>query len=79
MNARPEPFEFTEEWLEGKIVLISKVIIKHGAKYTPILDRLERELKELKLRGDPVNRARQHLARAQAAAAHAIPSEASVR
>ncbi len=57
--------QFTEEWLNGAIALISEVILEHGAQYAPILDRLERELEQLKLRGDPVTRARRHLLRAQ--------------
>ena len=70
-NAFPRPptdGRFTEEWLLGAIGLISEVIIAHGSKYAPWLDRLEHELAELKRYDDPVSRARRHLARARAAA-----------
>jgi hypothetical protein len=72
---------FTEEWLINAIGVISEVIIEHGEKYAPWLDRLERELAELKRYDDPVSRARRHLARAQAAAPHipASPAEARSR
>ena len=55
------PCVFTEEWLLGAIDVISEVIILHGAKYGPWLERLERELAEIRRKDDPVNRAREHL------------------
>ncbi|MBN8987456.1 MAG: hypothetical protein J0H42_04370 [Rhizobiales bacterium] len=57
---------FTEAWLQGAIVMICQVILEHGEQYAPVLDRLERELAELKRHDDPLNRARRHLERAQA-------------
>lgn len=59
----------TEERLIGAIELVSEVILLHGAKFAPILDRLERDLAELRRYEDPVSRARQHLARARSGAA----------
>lgn len=63
----PASQSFTEEWLVGAIGVISEVIVEHGVKYAPWLDRLERELAEIKRHDDPVSRARRHLARSQAA------------
>jgi hypothetical protein len=63
----PAPTTFTEEWLVGAISVISEVIIEHGAKYSPVLDRLERELAAIRHQDDPVSRARRHLARSKAA------------
>jgi hypothetical protein len=60
------PDHFTEEWLIGAIAIVSEVILEHGVKYAPLLDRLERELAELKRYDDPISRARRHLARAAA-------------
>jgi hypothetical protein len=58
------PGEFTEEWLTSAILLISEVIVMHGPKYGPILDRLERDLEDFRSRqvNDPVARAKRHLA-----------------
>lgn len=56
----------TEERLTDAIALVAEVIVRHGAQYAPILDRLEQELAALKRGNDPVSRARMHLARAQA-------------
>lgn len=61
------PQAFTEEWLIIAIGLISEVIVEHGAKYGPWLDRLERELADIKRHDDPVSRARRHLERRPAA------------
>lgn len=61
------PQAFTEEWLVGAIELISEVIVEHGAKYGPWLDRLERELADIKRHDDPISRARLHLERRRAA------------
>ncbi|MBR0871161.1 hypothetical protein JQ633_12385 [Bradyrhizobium tropiciagri] len=58
----------TEERLINAIALVSEIILEHGPKYAPLLDRLEQELEDLRRRGDPVSRARQHLARASVAA-----------
>ncbi|MHC2241522.1 branched-subunit amino acid aminotransferase/4-amino-4-deoxychorismate lyase [Bradyrhizobium elkanii] len=58
----------TEKRLLDAIAVVSEVIILHGAKYAPLLDRLEQELETLKRYEDPAMRARRHLARAQASA-----------
>lgn len=63
MNGPAQPQTFTEEWLIGAIGVISEVIVEHGTKYAPWLDRLERELAEIKRQDDPLSRARRHLAR----------------
>ncbi|QDW39034.1 hypothetical protein FFI89_018895 [Bradyrhizobium sp. KBS0727] len=73
------PTPITEQRLLGAIVIVSEVIVKHGTKYAPLLDRLERELADLRNVDDPVSRARRHLARAdlaRAPAAAAAPSPA---
>lgn len=64
----------TEQRLLGAIAIVSEVIIKHGVKYAPVLDRLERELADLQNVDDPLSRARRHLARAQAAGAEPSPA-----
>ncbi|MGY3527725.1 hypothetical protein ACVILK_000481 [Bradyrhizobium embrapense] len=51
----------TEKRLLDAIALVSQVIILHGPKYAPLLDRLEQELDALKRYDDPVSRARRHL------------------
>jgi len=58
---------FTEEWLHWAIGFVSEIIVLHGPRYAPLLDRLERELAEMqRTRGeDPVSRAKRHLARLQ--------------
>ncbi|WP_050629366.1 hypothetical protein [Bradyrhizobium viridifuturi] len=53
----------TEKRLLDAIAVVSEVIILHGAKYAPLLDRLEQELETLRLYDDPVSRARRHLAK----------------
>lgn len=55
----------TEAQLLADIALVSEIILEHGEKYAPLLDRLEQEL-ETRRRNDPISRARMHLARAQA-------------
>lgn len=55
----------TEAQLLADIALASELILEHGEKYGPLLDRLEQEL-ETRRRNDPVSRARAHLARRQA-------------
>jgi hypothetical protein len=60
------PPAITEQRLLGAIAIVSEVIIKHGVKYAPLLDRLERELADLKKADDPVSRARRHLESASA-------------
>lgn len=52
----------TEAQLLADIALVSEIILEHGAKYAPLLDRLEQEL-ELQRRDDPISRARRHLGR----------------
>jgi hypothetical protein len=54
----------TEAQLLADIALASEIILEHGEKYAPLLDRLEMEL-ETRRRDDPVTRARRHLDRAQ--------------
>ncbi|MHC1943485.1 hypothetical protein IF803_03765 [Bradyrhizobium sp. UFLA06-06] len=51
----------TEKRLLEAIALVSEVIILHGDKYAPLLDRLEQELEAIKRYEDPVSRARRHL------------------
>lgn len=53
----------SEQRLLGAIEVVCEIILKHGVKYAPLLDRLERELVEFKRIDDPINRARRHLAR----------------
>lgn len=55
----------TEAELLADIALISEIILEHGEKYAPYLDRLEAELEACR-RNDPISRARAHLARANA-------------
>ncbi|QOG20403.1 hypothetical protein [Bradyrhizobium sp. SEMIA] len=50
----------TEAQLLADIALISEIILEHGEKYAPYLDRLEAEL-EARRRNDPISRARAHL------------------
>lgn len=68
--------EITEARLLGAILLVSEVIILHGARYAPLLDRLEHELEECRRlqREDPIARARAHLARARPEAAFPVRS-----
>lgn len=54
--------EFTVEWLENAIGLVSFCIVQDGAVYAPVLDRLEAELAALKQHDDVIARARRHLA-----------------
>lgn len=54
----------TEAQLLADIELISEIILEHGEKYAPFLDRLEQEL-EARRRNDPISRARAHLAQQQ--------------
>lgn len=63
----------TEERLLNAIALASEVIILHGIKYAPLLDRLEQELEALKRYDDPLARARRHLAR-RAAGSPQLPA-----
>ncbi|WP_158669921.1 hypothetical protein [Bradyrhizobium guangdongense] len=51
----------TEAQLLADIALISEIILEHGEKYAPFLDRLEQEL-EARRRSDPLSRAKHHLA-----------------
>ncbi|MHC2666541.1 hypothetical protein ACMA5K_24345 [Bradyrhizobium diazoefficiens] len=53
----------TEAQLLADIALVSEIILEHGEKYAPLLDRLEQEL-EARRRDDPISRARRHLASA---------------
>lgn len=56
----------TEAQLIADIELISEIILEHGEKYAPFLDRLEQEL-EARRRNNPLSRARKHLERARQA------------
>ncbi|EJN15732.1 hypothetical protein PMI42_00750 [Bradyrhizobium sp. YR681] len=56
----------TEAQLLADIALVSEIILAHGEKYAPLLDRLEQEV-EARRRSDPLSRARMHLARSNAA------------
>ncbi|MGY4259726.1 hypothetical protein ACVI1L_006794 [Bradyrhizobium sp. USDA 4516] len=53
--------QVTEKRLLDAIALVSEVIILHGEKYAPLLDRLEQELEAIKRYEDPVSRARRYL------------------
>ncbi|MGX1353506.1 hypothetical protein AB7M49_007127 [Bradyrhizobium elkanii] len=53
----------TEKRLLDAIAVVSEVIILHGVKYAPLLDRLEQELEAVRCYNDPIGRARRHLAR----------------
>lgn len=58
----------TEQQLREAITLVSEIIVEHGVKYAPLLDRLEQEFARLKERnGDVIARARKHLAAAKGA------------
>lgn len=50
----------TEAQLLADIALVCEIILEHGEKYAPLLDRLEHEL-ERRRRDDPISRARKHL------------------
>lgn len=52
----------TEAQLLADIALVSEIILEHGEKYAPLLDRLEQEM-DKRRREDPISRARAHLAR----------------
>ncbi|MGN8547633.1 hypothetical protein ACQPTN_23820 [Bradyrhizobium sp. 13971] len=52
----------TEKRLLDAIAVVSEVIILHGVKYAPLLDRLEQELESVRRYDDPIGRARRHLA-----------------
>ncbi|NEU95082.1 hypothetical protein [Bradyrhizobium uaiense] len=54
--------QITEKRLQDAIALVSEVIILHGEKYAPLLDRLEQELEAIKRYESPVSRAQRHLA-----------------
>lgn len=54
----------TEAQLLADIALVSEIILEHGEKYAPFLDRLEQEL-ERRRRDDPISRARRYLALSQ--------------
>jgi hypothetical protein len=47
----------TAERVERALVLMAYIITRHGTKYEPIFDRLERELKELRRGTDVMSRA----------------------
>ncbi|OKO73612.1 hypothetical protein [Bradyrhizobium sp. NAS96.2] len=55
----------TEKRLLDAIAVVSEVILLHGAKYAPLLDRLEQELDALRSYESPVVRAQRHLAQRQ--------------
>ncbi|MEY9436595.1 hypothetical protein [Bradyrhizobium elkanii] len=60
----------TEKRLLDAIAVVSEVIILHGVKYAPLLDRLEQELEAIRRYEDPISRARHHLARHTQANSH---------
>jgi hypothetical protein len=49
------------ERLERALAVVAYVVLRHGAVYAPILERLEREV-ELARRNDPLTRAKRILA-----------------
>lgn len=51
----------TTERLERALVAMAYVVVRHGAVYAPLLDRLERELEERRRKTAPVERARKLL------------------
>lgn len=55
----------TEAQLLADIALVSEIILEHGEKYAPLLDRLEQELEACR-RGAPMIRAQRHLERSAA-------------
>lgn len=50
------------ERLERALAVVAYVVVRHGAVYAPILERLEREV-EAARRDDPINRAKAILKR----------------
>jgi hypothetical protein len=55
--------EITIERLERALALISFAIVQDGPVYAPILERIEREIAELRAGDDVVSRARRNLER----------------
>jgi hypothetical protein len=55
----------TESELLRDIEIAAEIIVRHGVKYAPLLDRLEQELATMRRGDDPLSRARAHLARAK--------------
>ncbi len=43
--------------LEAALVTAAYIVIKHGPQYSPLLERLEKEVAELKMREDPMAKA----------------------
>lgn len=69
MSRAPQRFTVTIERLERALAVVSYAITLDGAIYGPILDRLEREIAELRAGDDVVSRARRNLRRLQDQAA----------
>lgn len=59
MKRRDQPVTIAR--LEAALALVSYAIIEDGPIYTPILERLERELAALRAQDDAVSRARRYL------------------
>jgi hypothetical protein len=57
--------EITRDRLERAIVALAYIVVQHGPRYAPLLDRLEEEHR--KRFGDPVDRARAILDRYKSA------------
>lgn len=57
MSYTPRNNEMTVERLERALLVMAEIVVLHGPAYAPLLNRLERELEQLK-RDDPVAKAR---------------------
>lgn len=59
-NRRDQPVTMAR--LQAALILISQVIVEDGPACAPYLERMEREIDEMRQQNDPVARARQYLA-----------------
>ena len=64
-GARGQPI--TIERVERALMTVAYIVARHGPVYAPIFERLERELAELRAKGDPVERAKLYLAATRSA------------
>jgi hypothetical protein len=74
---RPHDDTITIERLERALVTMAYIVVRHGAVYAPILDRLEREIEDRRRQAEPVERARRLLeayTRAPAAQPLSLPA-----
>lgn len=66
MSSRSAPGSrdpLTIQRLEAAIVAMAYIVVRHGSRYAPLLEKLEDEAVRMRARVDPVERARQLLAR----------------